>query len=104
MSENDAMTPEEARDLTERLETLANDLSPRQRTFLSGVLRAGAQSSEVQGYVTGGGAVNQWTGAPCEVTQHLCTGNMFCGTSDPQCHNSWGCPSIECMTEACVAR
>ena len=97
MSEQEAMTPEEARDLSDKLEALARDLSPRQQAFLSSVLTAGADSSEVQGYTTL--FTYGWGSAQCHDTENLCTGNMFCDTSDLRCGRSWFCPSVPCLAQ-----
>ena len=50
MSEQEVMTPEEARDLARKLDAFAQELSPKQRDFVSAMLRSGAASAEVQGY------------------------------------------------------
>ena len=56
MSEQIRLTAEEARDLSNRLDSLARELSPGQREYLGKLLTAGAASSEVQGYMDFGAA------------------------------------------------
>jgi hypothetical protein len=56
MSEQPSLTAEEARDLVNKLNSLAGELSPAQRQFLQSALAAGGESNDVEGHMFGTGS------------------------------------------------
>ena len=88
MSDQDVMSPEEARDLQTRLARFAEELTPSQFDYFTTLLTAGAASDEVSGYMifndpgisTVGGGVN------IGVSITICK-----NTSDPKCKSQAHC-------------
>jgi len=84
VSERDGMTAEEARDLQEKLQAFAANLTPSQRRYLSALLVAGAGSDEVTGYMMFTAPLSHFgsVGAAQPSVDEACTNNNCSGVTD----------------------